>query len=77
MSKFKVGDTVECIRGTISRLTRGNTYVVLNYDDVYVRIVDNLGEEGGWTEGRFELLHTPSKLTGMTQFFKDREISYE
>jgi hypothetical protein len=75
MPRFEVGDVVECIEGTFTRLTRGNTYVVLDYTDGFVRIVDNRGEEGGWTEGRF-VPATP-KLTGMTQFYKDREISYE
>tara|TARA_R110000851_G_scaffold12862_6_gene44333 strand:- start:11802 stop:12038 length:237 start_codon:yes stop_codon:yes gene_type:complete len=78
MPRFEVGDVVECTQGTYTRLTKGKTYVVVSYDDEYVRIVDNLSEEGGWAESRFTLF-TPAtpKLTGMTQFYKDREISYE
>lgn len=78
MPRFEIGDVVECTQGTITRLTEGKTYVVLSYNDEFVRIVDNLGDEGAWTESRFVFFSKPTpKLTGMTQFYKDREISYE
>jgi hypothetical protein len=79
-NNFEVGDVVRCTQGTATRLTEGKTYVVLSCASEYVRIVDNLNYEGGWVAHRFELetkVNLMPKLTGMTQFYKDREISYE
>jgi hypothetical protein len=79
-NNFEVGDVVRCIEGTVTRLGTGTTYVVISCTDYLVYLVDNIGYEGGWSVGRFELecsLHPKtSELTGMTQFYKDREKSY-
>jgi hypothetical protein len=77
MPNFKVGDTVLCIEGSRLRtLVHGNTYCITEVSESpYVGVTDCEGVKShGWLHTRF-VLSTPAtpKLTGMTQFYKDRE----
>jgi hypothetical protein len=79
-NNFEVGDVVECVNDSSfnMRLTEGKTYVVQDCNSMFVTITDNISSGAGWRVGRFVLAGKPTpKLTGMTQFYKDREISYE
>jgi hypothetical protein len=71
MNNFKPGDTVTCIDTTFTthELTVGETYEIEKVSVWSVTIGGRM-----WSHTRFELLHTPSKLTGMTQFLKDRGV---
>jgi hypothetical protein len=71
MNNFKPGDTVTCIDTSSAshRLTLGETYVIEKVSAWSVTIRGCM-----WSRTRFELLHTPSKLTGMAQFYKERGV---
>jgi hypothetical protein len=71
MNKFKPGDTVTCIaaHSAIHGIALGETYVIEKVSAWGVTVEGYM-----WSHERFELLHTPSKLTGMTQFLKDRGV---
>jgi hypothetical protein len=87
-NNFEVGDVVRCIQGSAVLLTEGRYYTVVSLSMFSNSFIDVIGEgdsasHGGWMPSRFELASSsqhpktkPSKLTGMTQFYKDREISY-
>jgi hypothetical protein len=76
-NNFEVGDVVRCIgssaRGT---LINGNIYrITFAGEGPYVSVaVDRGSDSYGWHHTRFELVtERKSKLTGMAQFYKDRE----
>lgn len=64
MSKFKVGDKVECIENGEYHdicVNKGMKYIVTDIEGVYVRV-----EEGGvwWAENRFELVEKAEDRNG-------------
>lgn len=84
-NNFELGDVVRCIEGSASLLTEGELYTVVS-GNIFNNFIDVVGEldgdsesYGGWMPSRFVLASSaqhpkikPSKLTGMTQFYKER-----
>jgi hypothetical protein len=80
-NNFEVGDVVLCIEGSsLGTLVNGDTYRIIGSDQgQFVNVSDAENKDShGWYYRRFVLTGEPKtpKLTGMTQFYKDREISY-
>jgi hypothetical protein len=82
-NNFEVGDVVRCIESSVlGTLVKGNTYRITFVDEgPYVSVADSESSgcslrlnSYGWHQTRFELVtkYAP-KLTGMTQFYKDRK----
>lgn len=56
MSKFKVGDVVECLDTCGSPLTAGKHYVVQSVTELYIRVVNDNGNTGGYSHTTFKLV---------------------
>ena len=68
MRTYEIGDTVRCVypKDYTSQLTMGREYEAVGHNDKYVRVVNDLGHEGGYSRFRFELVE-PEK-TGKASF---------
>jgi hypothetical protein len=74
MSEFKVGDTVECIRGSLdpkNGLSIGTIYEVLGVMISSIRVRSNDSRTQTWDSGRFKLVSNKKKpdYTSETTYF--------
>ena len=54
--KFKVGDVVECLDKCGWPLTAGKHYVVQSVTELYIRVVNDNGNTGGYSPTTFKLV---------------------
>ena len=59
VNKFKVGDTVRCINDGGYHITVGKMYTIKVIAGEFLRVTDDLGNVGGYSCTRFELVQEP------------------
>lgn len=59
VNKFKVGDTVRCINDGGYSITVGKLYTIKVIAGEFLRVTDDLGNVGGYSYTRFELVQEP------------------
>lgn len=75
MSKFKVGDVVECLDTCGWPLTAGKHYVVQSVTELYVRVVNDNGNTGGYSPTTFKLVVAANPVLTpeeVLQYFKEK-----
>ena len=70
MSKFKVGDVVECLDTCGSPLTAGKHYVVQSVTELYTRVVNDNGNTGGYSHTTFKLVDTVNPVLTPEEVFE-------
>ena len=65
MNDFKVGDKVLAIEGWVNQITKGKTYTVTSRWMNWVRVLNDLGQEGGYSSLRFKPVETIKETESM------------
>ena len=68
--KFKVGDVVECLDTCGWPLTAGKHYVVQSVTELYIRVVNDNGNTGGYSHTTFKLVVAANRVLTPEEVFE-------